>query len=557
MLDEAGYLVGDLGQVAELLGCPVERVEATLAAPAGVRSVRHFRPVAARVSGACSWRTAAGWMRRCGPAARISIWSAGATGRRWCGVRDSRRDSCAQCVAEIRTLNPKPALVFDYAIAQPVMPDVIMRPQPNGGWVVELNSETLPRVLVNNHLLCPQSAGRLTAARTSNTSTNACSRPTGWSSRCTSGRPPSSRWQPRSSASSRSSSSTASQSLRPLVLRDIAEAIGMHESTVSRVTSNKFVATPRGIFELKYFFTHAVGGGRGGDAHSAESVRHRIKKIIDGEPAEGFCPTSSRRGTAKGRHRHRPPHSRQISRGHAAFRRRCSGGGRRASAMSANLRLDAPRLTPTVRRFGRARARDHLADAQSSRGDATAMLEEPLPRRLEVMPTDGSFDQGQGLDVGDALRGHVERGTGRRRRQVFRQGARRDVTSRARRTCSASTSRCTRSAVSSSRARERRGRRLLGIRQRPRAHRQAAPPLQAPPDRSPTSVAEPPRKRRRRSSTSSPRSRSKRSCRRRAACNHCRTADRDHHPQRRRGGHADGLGGRAGDDVPQSRRTAS
>ncbi len=59
----------------------------------------------------------------------------------------------------------------------------------------------------------------------------------------------------------------------------------MHESTVSRVTSNKFMATPRGIFELKYFFTHAVGGSRGGDVHSAESVRHRIKALIEAETA--------------------------------------------------------------------------------------------------------------------------------------------------------------------------------------------------------------------------------------------------------------------------------
>ena len=68
------------------------------------------------------------------------------------------------------------------------------------------------------------------------------------------------------------------QSLRPLVLRDIAEAIGMHESTVSRVTSNKFMSTPRGIFELKYFFTHAIGGVNGGDVHSSKSVRHRLEE---------------------------------------------------------------------------------------------------------------------------------------------------------------------------------------------------------------------------------------------------------------------------------------
>src|SRR5690606_12037339 len=71
--------------------------------------------------------------------------------------------------------------------------------------------------------------------------------------------------------------------LKPLNLKTIAEAISMHESTVSRVTSNKYVATPRGTFELKYFFTSAIASSAGGDAHSAESVRHRIKDLIDNE----------------------------------------------------------------------------------------------------------------------------------------------------------------------------------------------------------------------------------------------------------------------------------
>jgi RNA polymerase sigma-54 factor len=78
------------------------------------------------------------------------------------------------------------------------------------------------------------------------------------------------------------------QSLRPLILRDIAEAIGMHESTVSRVTSNKYMATPRGLYELKYFFTSSIPASSGGDAHSAEAVRHRIRGLIDSEAADAI-----------------------------------------------------------------------------------------------------------------------------------------------------------------------------------------------------------------------------------------------------------------------------
>jgi len=76
------------------------------------------------------------------------------------------------------------------------------------------------------------------------------------------------------------------QHLRPLNLRAIAEAIGMHESTVSRVTANKYIATSRGIFELKYFFTSAIQAADGGQAHSAEAVRHRIRQMINDEPPE-------------------------------------------------------------------------------------------------------------------------------------------------------------------------------------------------------------------------------------------------------------------------------
>jgi RNA polymerase sigma-54 factor len=76
------------------------------------------------------------------------------------------------------------------------------------------------------------------------------------------------------------------QHLRPLNLKTVADAISMHESTVSRVTANKYMATTRGIFELKYFFTSSIASSDGGDAHSAEAVRHRIKHLIDAENAE-------------------------------------------------------------------------------------------------------------------------------------------------------------------------------------------------------------------------------------------------------------------------------
>jgi hypothetical protein len=109
----------------------------------------------------------------------------------------------------------------------------------------------------------------------------------------------------------------ASQHLSPLNLKTVADAIGMHESTVSRVTSNKYMATNRGIFEMKYFFTAAIAAAGGGEAHSAEAVRHRIKQMIDEEPPGTCCRTTRSSRLKRERHRHRPAHGREVSRGAA------------------------------------------------------------------------------------------------------------------------------------------------------------------------------------------------------------------------------------------------
>ena len=92
----------------------------------------------------------------------------------------------------------------------------------------------------------------------------------------------------------------------------------MHESTVSRVTANKYIATPRGTFELKYFFTTAIAGTHGGESHSAEAVRHRIRGMIDGGARRtACCPTMRSLSAAAGRRGHRPPDRGQIPRGAA------------------------------------------------------------------------------------------------------------------------------------------------------------------------------------------------------------------------------------------------
>jgi len=186
-------------------------------------------------------------------------------------------------IEEIRTLAPKPAMGFDQDMAQIVTPDVLMRPAPSGGWILELNSETLPRVLVNNHY----HALVRKEARTKNEKSYIAEhfQSANWLVKALHQRATTIMKVATELVCQQENFFTHGvQHLKPLVLRDIADAIEMHESTVSRVTSNKFMATPRGIFELKYFFTPAIASTGSGDAHSAEAVRHRIKELINTEP---------------------------------------------------------------------------------------------------------------------------------------------------------------------------------------------------------------------------------------------------------------------------------
>lgn len=284
LLDDAGYISGDLAAAAESLGCSLAQIEATLA------RLQRFEPagIFARNLAECLSLQLADRGRLDRPM-RALLANLDLLARRdWsqlgriCGVGP---EQLSRMVAEIRTLSPKPALAFDQIISQPVVPDVVMRPQPAGGWVVELNSETLPRVLVNNHYYVKLS--RSARSKEDRQYIAECMQSANWLVKSL---------HQRATTILKVAAEIVRQQegffingvhgLRPLILRDIAEAISMHESTVSRVTSNKFMATPRGIFELKYFFTHAVGGSRGGDIHSAESVRHHIKALIEAETAD-------------------------------------------------------------------------------------------------------------------------------------------------------------------------------------------------------------------------------------------------------------------------------
>ena len=199
--------------------------------------------------------------------------------RRVCGVND---DDLTEMIAEIRRLNPKPGLAFGSTMVQPVVPDVYVRQSPDGTYIVELNSDTLPKVLVNQRYHAELTKNANNEGAKAYLAENLQSAT--WLMRAL---------DQRAKTILKVSMEIVKQQdaffmhgvqhLRPLNLKTIADAISMHESTVSRVTANKYVATSRGIFELKYFFTSAIAAANGGEAHSAEAVRHRIKQLIDGE----------------------------------------------------------------------------------------------------------------------------------------------------------------------------------------------------------------------------------------------------------------------------------
>ncbi|MGO4175040.1 RNA polymerase factor sigma-54 [Bosea sp. TAF32] len=280
-VDDSGYLAEPVPDIAERLGIGIERVEAVL------RIVQSFDPsgVAARDVAECL----AIQLRdrdRFDPAMQALVANLHlvakrdfAALKRVCGVDD---EDVADMVAEIRRLDPKPGRAFGGGAAETVVPDVFIRAAPDGSWLIDLNPDTLPRLLVNQTY----------HARVSRAARNdeekafiaECLQTANWLTRSL---------EQRARTILKVASEIVRQQdgffaygvehLRPLNLKTVADAIGMHESTVSRVTSNKYLTCSRGVFEMKYFFSAAIAATGYGEAHSAEAVRFRIKQMIDDE----------------------------------------------------------------------------------------------------------------------------------------------------------------------------------------------------------------------------------------------------------------------------------
>lgn len=279
--DESGYLRTELEDVAKSLGADIANVEAVLNVcqgfdPTGVmaRSIPECLGLQLKERG------------RLDPAMQAMLDNLHLVAKHdlktlmdVCGVDKA---DIQDMLLELRQLSPKPGGGFSSDTAVAVTPDVHVRELPNGMFAVELNSDTLPRVLMDKAYYAEVSA--LPMRDKEKEFISECAASATWLVKSL---------DQRARTILKVASEIVRQQdgffahgvahLRPLNLKQVADAIEMHESTVSRVTTNKYMATPRGLFEFKYFFSAAIPATGGGEAHSAEAVRHRIKQLIDDE----------------------------------------------------------------------------------------------------------------------------------------------------------------------------------------------------------------------------------------------------------------------------------
>ncbi len=280
-IDEAGYFHASLLEIAQRLGVPLDEVERVLAIvqtfdPAGIAARNLAECLALQAKDADRYDPA---MARL--IANLDYLAKGNLGalKRICAVDD---EDMADMIRELRAYDPKPGCRFSGAErVDAIVPDVFVA-RRGGGWAVELNSATLPRLLVNRSYYLELSRGPQDK------------RSRAWLSECLQ----SANWllkalDQRARTIIKVASEIVTQQegffrhgvshLKPLTLRAVAEAIGMHESTVSRVTSNKYLSCERGLYELKYFFTSGIQSADGGDAASSEAVKSRIRALIAAE----------------------------------------------------------------------------------------------------------------------------------------------------------------------------------------------------------------------------------------------------------------------------------
>ena len=282
--DEGGYLRADLAEEAALLGVAEDAVETVLIRCQG------FEPtgVMARSIRECLALQLAE-RDRLDPAMQVLLDHLDLVAK-WeirklsevCGVD---RQDVEDMIAEIRALTPRPGAAFAGDMAHAVQPDVIVRTLPDGTYAVDLNSEALPRVLIDRTYSAIVDSTR--ASDADRTFLTECAADAAWLVKSLDQRAKTILKVAREIVRQQDGFfQRGAAGLRPLNLKTVAQAIEMHESTVSRATANKFMATPRGLVEMKFFFSASIPAASGGEGYSAEAVRHRIKTLIEDERLE-------------------------------------------------------------------------------------------------------------------------------------------------------------------------------------------------------------------------------------------------------------------------------
>ena len=280
MLEETGYLTVPLSDIAHLSGADLTTVERALGLvqgldPAGVGARSLAECLALQAKTADRYDPAMARLID-----NLDLLSKGRLPdlKRICGVDD---EDLADMIRELRAYDPKPGCRFSGVAAQEVTPDVFVR-RTRAGYAVELNQATLPRLLVNRRYYQELKSGPQDKASRA------------WLSECLQ----SANWLVKAlDQRARTIIKVVSEivkrqqgffdrgvsAMKPMTLREVADAIEMHESTVSRVTSNKYLLCDRGLLELKYFFGSGVASAEGEGGAAAEAVKAGIREIIDAE----------------------------------------------------------------------------------------------------------------------------------------------------------------------------------------------------------------------------------------------------------------------------------
>ena len=283
LVDENGYLRGEVDEIATRLGCDVEAVLAVLS------KLQRFDPpgVFARSIKECLALQLKD-LDRYDPAMAIlldhlELLAQGQIGElhKICGVLP---DDIPDMISEIKALNPKPGQGFVEAPIDAMVPDIFILPLANG-WRVELNTATLPRLIVNNEYHTEVRKG--SKDQVAKEYVNERFQSANWLIKALDQRARTVLKVAEAVVEHQGDFLTYGVThLKPLVLRDIATVIEMHESTVSRATADKFVATPRGNYPFKYFFSNALPGADGEGGHAAEAIRQKIKILIEKEDSK-------------------------------------------------------------------------------------------------------------------------------------------------------------------------------------------------------------------------------------------------------------------------------